>query len=80
MFLLGLYPRSKCAWNVLNRVVSEGDFGREVAAVAERLAAGPHPAYAATKVLPRLWSLKGSKSANRALYDLSMRQIGIRYP
>jgi enoyl-CoA hydratase/carnithine racemase len=60
------------AWNVINRVVNEGDLNREVEAIAERLANGPHRAYAATKALLHLWSLEGSKGAKGALYDLSM--------
>jgi enoyl-CoA hydratase/carnithine racemase len=60
------------AWNVINRVVNDGDLSREVEAIAERLATGPHRAYAATKALLRFWSLEGSKGAKAALYDLSM--------
>jgi enoyl-CoA hydratase/carnithine racemase len=59
-------------WNVINHVVNEGDLSREVEAIAERLAAGPHRAYAATKALLHLWSLEGSKGAKSHLYDLSM--------
>jgi enoyl-CoA hydratase/carnithine racemase len=60
------------SWNVINRVVDDGDLDLEIENLAERLADGPPRAYAATKALMRLWSLEGSKSAKNALYDLSM--------
>lgn len=60
------------AWNVINRVVSDGDLRPEAEALADRLAAGPARAYAATKSLLRFWSMDGAKVAMGAVYDLSM--------
>jgi enoyl-CoA hydratase/carnithine racemase len=55
VFLSESVPAEQMAsWNVINRVVSDGDLGVEVANLAERLAAGPSCTYAATKALLRL--------------------------
>jgi enoyl-CoA hydratase/carnithine racemase len=59
-------------WNVVNRVVEDIELGAAVEVIATRLAAGPSAAYAATKLLWRLWSDEGSKRAREALYDISM--------
>ena len=59
-------------WNVVNRVVEDGELDQETNLLTERLAAGPPRAYAATKAIMRKWSLDGVKSAKAALYDASM--------
>lgn len=59
-------------WNVVNRVVEGGELDKEIDLLAERLAAGPPRAYAATKAIMRKWSLDGVKSAKAALYDASI--------
>ena len=59
-------------WNVVNRVVEDGELDQETDLLTERLAAGPPRAFAATKAIMRKWSLDGVKSAKAALYDASM--------
>jgi len=59
-------------WNVVSRVVDDGDLKTGVEVLAARLAAGPPRAYAATKKLLRIWSEEGQKSARAMLYDISM--------
>jgi len=57
-------------WNVVNRVVEDGELDKEVGLLAQRLAAGPPGAYAATKAIMRKWSLDGARSEGRALRRL----------
>ena len=49
-------------WNVVNRVVEDGELGRETDLLAERLAAGPPRAFAATKAIMRKWSLTARRA------------------
>jgi enoyl-CoA hydratase/carnithine racemase len=59
-------------WNVVNRVVDDGDLQSEAAALAKRLAEGPTKAFAATKALWRMQAEEGIKAAKSKLYDVSM--------
>ena len=59
-------------WNVVSRVVEDGDLERETLKLAARLATGPAKAFAAVKDLLRVWEKKGIPGAREALYDISM--------
>jgi enoyl-CoA hydratase/carnithine racemase len=59
-------------WNVVNRVVADGQLDGEVAAFAQRLADGPPRAYAGTKAILRKWAHDGEKEAKAVLYEGSM--------
>jgi enoyl-CoA hydratase/carnithine racemase len=64
------YPaRTMLEWGVVNRVVGDAELGAKTRAFAERLAAGPTLAHAATKRMLRLAVDEGVEAADQALPD-----------
>ena len=62
----GLYDSATLErWNVLNRVVPDADLHEKGMAFAQRLAAGPTLAHAATKRIVRAWREGGVDRADR---------------
>ncbi|HKG37232.1 MAG TPA: enoyl-CoA hydratase/isomerase family protein [Solirubrobacterales bacterium] len=62
----GLYDAATLErWNVINRVVDGGDLHEKGMAFAQRLAAGPTMAHAATKRIVRAWREGGVDRADR---------------
>ena len=59
-------------WNVVNMVVADDGLDAAANDLAQRLAAGPAGAYAATKALMKTWRDNGPSAARDALYDVSM--------
>ena len=59
-------------WNVVNMVVGDDALDAAANDLAQRLAAGPAGAYAATKALMKTWRDNGPSAARDVLYDLSM--------
>ena len=58
-------------WNVVNRVLPDGDLAEETAAFAKRLAAGPTKANAATKRMVRTFLEEGIPGADAAIGDIA---------
>jgi enoyl-CoA hydratase/carnithine racemase len=68
------YPaETMLEWGVVNRVVAAGELQEKARAFAERLAAGPTVAHAATKRMIRLTVDEGVEAADAALPDLGAR-------
>ena len=59
-------------WNVVNMVVGDDALDAAANDLAQRLAAGPAGAYAATKALMKTWRDNGPSAARDVLYDVSM--------
>ena len=68
------YPtETMLEWGVVNRVVAAGELHEKALALAERLAAGPTVAHAATKRMIRLAVDEGIEAADAALPDVGAR-------
>jgi enoyl-CoA hydratase/carnithine racemase len=68
------YPaETMLEWGVVNRVVAAGELQEKARAFAERLAAGPTVAHAATKRMIRLTVDEGVEAADAALPDAGAR-------
>jgi enoyl-CoA hydratase len=67
----GLYPAGTLErWNVVNRVVPDADLEEKAMRFAQRLAAGPTLANAATKRIVRAQVDKGTRGADEATADI----------
>ncbi|HEX8075697.1 MAG TPA: enoyl-CoA hydratase/isomerase family protein [Thermoleophilaceae bacterium] len=67
----GLYdPVTLERWNVVNRVVPDSDLAEKAMRFAQRLAAGPTVAHAATKRMARTASEHGVRAADDAVRDI----------
>ena len=68
----GLYPAETLErWNVVNRVLGDGDLQDKSMAFAERLASGPTLAHAATKRMVRAFLDEGVRGADARVGDIS---------
>jgi enoyl-CoA hydratase/carnithine racemase len=68
----GLYPAATLErWNVINRVLAPGDLEPKSRAFAERLAAGPTLANAATKRIVRAQTDEGTDGADAIVPDVA---------
>jgi enoyl-CoA hydratase len=67
----GLYDAATLErWNVVNRVVADGELDEKSRAFAERLAAGPTAAHAATKRMVRAFLEHGVRGADERAGDI----------
>ena len=72
MFGAGTYDAATFErWNIINRVVPDGDLREAALAWAQQLAKGPTLAHAVTKRLLRYASGHGSRPADRHLLDVA---------
>ena len=68
----GLYDAATLErWNVVNRVVSDGDLGEKSLRFAERLASGPTRAHAATKRVVRAFLDEGVRGADARVGEIA---------
>jgi len=68
----GLYPAETLErWNVINRVLPDADLAQKSFAFAERLAAGPTKANAATKAMVRAYLEEGVRGADARINEIS---------
>jgi enoyl-CoA hydratase len=68
----GLYPAETLErWNVLNRVLPDGDVLEKAMRFAERLAAGPTKAHAATKRVVRAYLDEGVRGADARMAEIA---------
>lgn len=67
-----LYPAETLErWNVVNRVVADGQLGEKAMAFGQRLAAGPTRAHAATKRIVRAQTDGGTHAADAATPEIA---------
>ena len=67
----GLYPAATLErWNVVNRVLPDGELAEKATRFAERLAAGPTLANAATKRIIRAQTDEGTRGADARTADI----------
>jgi enoyl-CoA hydratase/carnithine racemase len=57
---------------VVNRVVPDAELEQNARELAERASKGPTRAYAAHKVLLRIWAEAGVAAADSAMFDIAM--------
>lgn len=68
----GLYPAATLErWNVVNRVLPDGELAEKSQRFAHRLAAGPTKAHAATKRMVRAYLEHGVRGADDRIEDIS---------
>lgn len=68
----GLYPAATLErWNVVNRVLPDGELAEKSLRFAQRLAAGPTKAHAATKRMVRAYLEHGVRGADERIEDIS---------
>jgi len=58
-------------WNVINRVVPDGELQSVTMSLAQEIAAGPTVAHAATKRLATLYISEGMRAADEGMADIS---------
>jgi enoyl-CoA hydratase/carnithine racemase len=63
-------------WNVVNRVYPDDDLGEKTMKFAQRLAAGPTRAHAATKAMVRRFLDEGVRGADAAIGDIAAPLFG----
>jgi enoyl-CoA hydratase len=75
----GLYPAETLErWNVVNRVLPDADLEGKAMAFAERLAAGPTVANAATKRIVRAATDEGTRGADAVTPDVAAPLFGTK--
>ena len=68
----GLYEAATLeSWNVVNRVVADGELAQKTATFAQRLASGPTKANAATKRMVRAFLDEGVRGADRRIGEIA---------
>jgi enoyl-CoA hydratase/carnithine racemase len=68
----GLYPAATLErWNVINRVLPDADLAQKSMAFAQRLAAGPIAAHAATKRIVRAQTDEGTRGADARTAEIA---------
>ena len=68
----GLYPAATLErWNVVNRVLPDAELAEKSMRFAQRLAAGPTQAHAATKRMVRAYLEHGTRGADDRIGDIS---------
>jgi enoyl-CoA hydratase/carnithine racemase len=67
----GLYPAETLErWNVINRVLPDGELEEKTMRFAERLAAGPTRAHVATKRIVRAFLEEGVRGADARVAEI----------
>ena len=73
----GLYPAATLErWNVVNRVVADGELAEKSLRFAQRLAAGPTVAHAATKRIVRAFLEHGVRGADERVGEIASPLFG----